>query len=85
MRYYTCCCARCRIRSVVGPLILITVGVLFALDQIWTRWSFSQTWPLILIVLGLVKLAERLASDEGHGLPPAAAANRPRGEDLHAP
>jgi len=76
-------------------LILITIGVLFALDHVWMRWSFSQTWPVILIVLGVVKLAERLASDEGHGLPPAAAAGtgasldglpgQPRREDLNAP
>ena len=81
MRYYWCCCARCRVRSVAGPVILITLGVLFALDYIWGRWSFSQTWPVILIVLGAVKLVERLASDQGHGLPPPA----PPREDSHAP
>ena len=81
MRYhYWCPCTRCRTRSITGPVMLITIGALFALDYIWGRWSFSQTWPVILIVLGAVKLAQRLASDEGHGLPPAS----PR-EDTHAP
>ena len=71
MRYYRCCCGQCRVRSVVGPLALITVGVLFALDLIWGRWSIRDTWPVILIVIGAVKIVQRLASSEGHGIPPA--------------
>lgn len=43
----------CAIR---GPIILITVGVLFALDS-FTPFRFHQTWPAILIVLGLLGLA----------------------------
>lgn len=62
-----CPCAQCRIRSLVGPFVLITVGTLFALDHIWNRWSFGDTWPVILIVIGIVKIFERIASTEGHG------------------
>lgn len=62
-----CPCAQCRIRSLVGPFVLITVGVLFAFDHIWNRWSFGDTWPVILIVIGLVKIFERIAPTEGHG------------------
>ena len=65
--YRNCPCAQCRIRSLVGPFVLITIGVLFALDHIWNRWSFGDTWPVILIVIGLVKIVERMASTEGHG------------------
>lgn len=43
------------IRAVTGPLILITVGVLFLIDR-FTQFSFSQTWPVMLIVIGLLKL-----------------------------
>ncbi len=43
------------IRSVTGPLILITVGALFLVDK-FTQFSFSQTWPVLLIVIGLLKL-----------------------------
>ncbi len=73
MSYYRCCCGQCRVHSIVWPLVIITVGALFAADQIWGRWSFRDTWPVILIVIGVVKIFERLASSEGHGIPPAAS------------
>ena len=66
MARYDCACGQCRVRSLVGPFVLITVGVLFALDHIWGRWSFRDTWPVILIVIGAVKIFERMASSEGH-------------------
>ena len=53
-----------RRRSILGPIMLITVGVLFAMDYIWGRWDFSQTWPVILVVAGLVKLLERVVWDD---------------------
>ena len=51
-------------RSISGPLILIAVGVIFLLttmhvlsmEYVWL-W-FGHYWPVLLIVLGLVKLAE---------------------------
>jgi hypothetical protein len=55
-----------RRRSIVGPIVLITVGVLFALDYSWSQWEFSRTWPVILVVIGLVKLFERMVWDD-HG------------------
>ena len=66
-----CRCQRCTIRGLMGPAILITIGVLFLLHQ--SNWEFGigRTWPVILLVVGAVKLAESLASSEGHGtLPP---------------
>jgi hypothetical protein len=42
-------------RAITGPIILITIGVLFAFDR-FTQFRFSQTWPVLLIVLGLLKL-----------------------------
>lgn len=44
------------VRAVTGPVILITIGVLFAFDR-FTEFRFSQTWPVLLIVVGLLKLA----------------------------
>ncbi len=58
-----------RYRGVTGPIILITVGVLFAMEYIWGMWEFSRTWPVILVVIGVVKLVERLAYDS-HGPQP---------------
>jgi hypothetical protein len=46
------------IRAIRGPIVLITVGTLFALDH-FTPWGFSQTWPVLLIVLGLLTLVGR--------------------------
>jgi hypothetical protein len=44
------------VRAVTGPIILITIGVLFAFDR-FTDFRFSQTWPVLLIVIGLLLLA----------------------------
>jgi len=46
------------VRAVRGPIILITIGTLFALDH-FTPWGFQETWPVILIVLGLLTLVGR--------------------------
>jgi hypothetical protein len=54
------------IRAVRGPIILITIGTLFALDHM-TPYGFQQTWPVILIVVGLLTLAGRAT----HSGPPA--------------
>jgi hypothetical protein len=34
--------------------MLITVGLLFALQN-FTDWNFGKTWPVLLIVLGLMR------------------------------
>jgi hypothetical protein len=46
------------IHAIRGPILLITVGVLFALDNLGS-WSFTRTWPVILIIVGVLKLFER--------------------------
>ncbi len=46
------------LRAIRGPVTLITIGVLFALNN-FTRYSFEQTWPVILIVFGLLSLLRR--------------------------
>jgi len=61
-----CECERCRIRRLMGPVVLITVGVLFLLDQTVPDLSFGRLWPVILLAIGGVKLAASLASSEGH-------------------
>ncbi len=71
MRYRynsSCPCPRCRAHGYMGPAVLITIGVLFLLDQMGhMHWmDFSYTWPAILIVIGLIKLLEHSASMEGH-------------------
>ena len=45
-------------RAIRGPIMLITVGTLFAFDHM-TQFSIARTWPAILIVLGLLSLGDR--------------------------
>ena len=61
------------VQAIRGPLVLITLGALFAMHQAGVI-SFGRTWPLIIIVVGLVKLAERLLIQPGYQAvyPPAA-------------
>ncbi len=61
-----CRCARCRARGLMGPAVLITVGVLFLIGEYSGRYSFQELWPILLIVIGLVKVGEALSSSEGH-------------------
>lgn len=44
--------------AVRGPVMLITLGVLLSMDHLGTV-SFARTWPVLLIVFGIFKLAER--------------------------
>lgn len=46
------------VRALRGPVTLITVGVLFALNN-FTQYRFQQTWPVLLIVFGLLSLVRR--------------------------
>jgi len=64
----SCGCARCRARGFMGPAVLITIGVLFLLDQMThIYWmNFGRTWPALLIVIGLVMFLQHNASTAGH-------------------
>jgi hypothetical protein len=46
------------VRAIRGPITLITLGVLFALNN-FTQYSFDKTWPVLLIVFGLLSLLKR--------------------------
>jgi hypothetical protein len=62
----------------MGPAVLITLGVLFLLDQVvHVYWmEFGRTWPALLIVIGLVMFLQHNAPAVGHipreymGVPP---------------
>lgn len=57
------------IQAIRGPVVLITLGILFAIHQAG-KLSFGQTWPVILIVIGLMKLLERMVG-RPNPVPPA--------------
>jgi len=60
-----CRCARCRLRGMMAPAVLISLGVLFLLDNFGVR-GFHDTWPLLLIVIGVVKVLQYTAPTDGH-------------------
>jgi hypothetical protein len=57
------------VQAIRGPILLITLGVLFAMHQAGVL-SFARTWPLILIMIGVMKLFERLVMRPGPTAPP---------------
>ena len=62
------------IRAITGPVILITVGVLFLIDR-FSQFGFGQTWPVLLIVIGILKLlGGRRRRDAYYPPPPPPAA-----------
>ena len=63
----SCSCQRCSVRGIMGPAILITIGVLFLVGQFHGEYGFGRTWPVILLVIGAIKLAEAASAGEGHG------------------
>jgi hypothetical protein len=79
------------VRASRGPLVLITLGTLTAVDTSG-QFSLARTWPVILIVFGLLKLAEKMAESRGgdssgypapgssYGQPPYPQGNPPYGQ-----
>ena len=60
-----CTCAHCRVRGLMGPLMLITLGVIFMLGE-YTRYGFGDLWPVLVIVPGVILLIQSLVSRAGH-------------------
>lgn len=44
--------------SLTGPVFLITLGVIFLVDQLVPGWGISKTWPVLLVVIGVLKLVD---------------------------
>jgi hypothetical protein len=62
-----CRCPRCTIRSLMGPAVIVTVGILFLLQQMRGGYfDFGNTYPVILVVIGAILLASALAPMDGH-------------------
>ncbi len=58
------------IRRLRGPAFVLLFGVTALLDQ-WHVIGFVRSWPLYLILLGVMSLAERAALAAGGGpVPP---------------
>ena len=57
------------VRAARGPIVLITLGILFAADQ-RGGVGFYRTWPVLFIVFGVLKLVERLLAPPPPPPPP---------------
>ncbi len=57
------------IHAIRGPIMLITIGALFALSN-FTPYGFAQTWPVILIVFGVLTLLGRATASPTPEPPP---------------
>ncbi len=55
-----------------GPVLLIVLGTLFALQQAGML-AIARSWPLLIIVIGVMKLIERMAGgvQRVYPVPPA--------------
>jgi hypothetical protein len=51
------------------PVIMITIGVLFLLDNL-TSLQIGQTWPVLLIVVGIMALGGGTRRSRGNFAPP---------------
>ena len=62
--------------DLTGAAILITLGALFLLS-VWAHVRLHHTWPVILIVMGVMMFLRSSGSTAGHISPGAAAPNPP--------
>jgi hypothetical protein len=56
-------------RRLMGPAIITTIGILFLLSELRVAY-FDRTWPIILLVIGGVKLLQSSAIGVGPSNPP---------------
>jgi hypothetical protein len=64
--------SQCLMRAITGPIVLITVGTLFTVER-FMGVPFSQTWPILLIVVGVLRLlgGRRPRRGDAYFAPPA--------------
>ncbi|HTD21374.1 MAG TPA: DUF5668 domain-containing protein [Terriglobales bacterium] len=60
-----CRCVACTAVSLMGPTILVTIGVMGMLSE-FTPVGWKESWPLILIVVGVLKFLQITGSRAGH-------------------
>jgi hypothetical protein len=49
----------------MGPAVLVTLGVLFLMANT-SNYPFERTWPILLIVIGAIKVVRYVIPDSGH-------------------
>ncbi|MCU1285810.1 MAG: hypothetical protein JWO13_2160 [Acidobacteriales bacterium] len=79
-----CPCMRCRMNCMMGPAMLVTVGVLWLLHNLHVTRDLTFL-AVILIVIGGVKLLQSSASTDGHIQPTFAYPDMPAAPPPPAP
>ncbi len=51
--------------GMMGPAVLITLGTLFLIGE-FSHFEFHRSWPILLLVIGIVKLLQYTAPIDGH-------------------
>ncbi len=44
--------------NLMWPVVLITLGVVFLVDQFVPGWGIGRTWPILLVIIGVLKLVD---------------------------
>lgn len=65
IRNRDCPCVRCRAHSLMGAVILITLGVIFLFDRYHVGRG-GHLFPILFVVIGCMLLIQRTGSMEGH-------------------
>jgi hypothetical protein len=78
---------RYRSRRLMGPAMLLTIGILFLLQSLHVA-HFDRTWPVILLVIGAVKLLQSRGVTGGPDAPappgtPGAHVEGPSATEVH--
>lgn len=53
------------VQALTGPILLILLGFLFLVNY-WGGLSFTQSWPILLIAFGCLKMLERVLALRGN-------------------
>jgi hypothetical protein len=65
-----------RTRGLIGPAVLLTVGLLSLMES-YHGPGWDRTWPVLLLVIGVVKLLDRTAPPQVQVMPPIGSAPPP--------
>ena len=46
--------------SLMGPVVLIALGLVFLIAEFIPQWGIRRTWPILLITVGVLKLLDSM-------------------------
>jgi hypothetical protein len=70
-----CGCMRCVSQTMTGPAVLLTVGILLLLISLHVH-NAGRLFPILIIVIGLVKILQANGSTAGHIAPGTVPASQ---------